>query len=376
LLLPFPAGGPAHEEGGPVRVLFRPEAIEISDKEFSSQEAVVSVGESALVDRTFAGPLDRMRFEVATLQGSRPLKPSLHYGQRFPLVEVIKRSAAAHKSLPGDKVFLGISQYHILNPSGVRMLVVIDANNPESAASRIADVILLASHGIATLVAVVESTERRQECLARLNAVLAGMRSRTSSQIDLRIRVGQPTREIILEVQEQFYDFVIIAGANLASSEESAFEPIIRRLLVYSRIPVMLGMEAPPDLKKLMICTAAGAPGKGDIKLGGRLARHTQAISTVFHVLAKDAGEPWKQAVDRHMAQAQALLEAYGVRGETKVREGEWQKEIAQEAERENFDLILLGTSAGMNYGIADYGIELCLRTKKCVLLVPPEDVL
>ncbi|MCO6429804.1 MAG: ABC transporter ATP-binding protein, partial [Deltaproteobacteria bacterium] len=42
LLLPFPAGGPAHEEGGPVRVLFRPEAIEISDKEFSSQEAVVS----------------------------------------------------------------------------------------------------------------------------------------------------------------------------------------------------------------------------------------------------------------------------------------------------------------------------------------------
>src|SRR5205085_8801069 len=70
--------------------------------------------------------------------------------------------------------------------------------------------------------------------------------------------------------------------------------------------PVLVVKGERKSIKRILICTAAGEPGKSDVKVGGRLARRLGASVTLLYI-TRDSAEPG--ALTRsHLEQAARTL--------------------------------------------------------------------
>jgi sulfate transport system ATP-binding protein len=122
--LPFPNDAPVHDEGSPVRVLFRPETVVLQDKPFKSRSDVWALAEGRAIQRVFAGSQERIRLEVDGLQGVRPVAPPPVYGQRLTYIESLQPAPAGGSDLTMDQtLWIGVRDYHVLNPAGLKVLI-------------------------------------------------------------------------------------------------------------------------------------------------------------------------------------------------------------------------------------------------------------
>jgi sulfate/thiosulfate transport system ATP-binding protein len=376
-LLGYPAGSSPQEEGAPVRILFRPETVHLSQQPFGGPDNIVTIGQGRLIQKVFGGSDERLRFELETLQGTRPLEPALAYGQRFANIEAVRatepRQPERYPAL-GNSCWIGLSHFHVLAPSGLKVLACVQSSDRDNLALKLARELGQASHGPLTALNFAEKGESVEQSRDRLSRLCVELLKGADFRLEAKSRGGSIERELSREAQEGFYDLVILAQP---SSEEQlkAIEYVRKRLLHSVGVPVLLTAGPVGELKRVLICTAAGEPGKSDVRIGARLARHTRSFTTVFHVLPEEADPEHRKYVEKHLQQASLLLSAYNVQSEVKLAQGLASEKILAEASQGGYDLVIIGASArssGFKPGGSDLAARILVSAAKAVLIVPP----
>jgi sulfate transport system ATP-binding protein len=394
--LPFPQNAPAHDASAPVRVLFRPETVLVQATPFADDAAtmgVAALGEGQVVERIFVGAFERIVLEMPGLRGARPLAPLPVYGQRSPRIEAVKPSQSAASDsapeaqedtfAPGKTFWVSLSSVHVLQPTGLKVLIYTGSEAREDspdvqAATDFGCRLAQAARGPATLLTVVAAADEVASAQERLEALRQRLLPHIP-RLETRVRRGASDAELLREVHENFYEVVVLgrshADVALARFQAAGRGATHSPMLFQSDTP-MLFVHAPrPSIERLLICTAAGEPGKSDVRFGGRVALRTQAQATVLHVRRPGATPEERTRVERHLRQAQASLETLGVTSQAKLEEGATPLDgILREAEAGDYDLIVIGAPAPrapQQLFWSDLATQIINSTTRPVMVVP-----
>ncbi|HXG64720.1 MAG TPA: ATP-binding cassette domain-containing protein [Blastocatellia bacterium] len=369
LALPIPDDAP-HEDGAAVRALFRPEQVALSEERPNGDALVVGLG--TVIDRTFTGAANRVRLRLPRLAATRQVAPPPPFGEEGLLVDAV---IPAEKNLTGDALWVSLRGWHILKPPTPRLLV-IDHHSGSTASLAVAREMAERLRASVTLLGVAADSEHAEslhEDLKRRKEE-AGL-----SWADVRVRQGDPAEQIAMEQTARHYEMVVLspkpkkfqlkdAGAN----PDAAALDVLRR----AEIPVLVVNGERLRLSKILICTAAGEPGKSDVRFGGRLARRLGAEATLFHVDRKGSG-PGAFALS-HLERASATLRALDVKSQTLIRAASTPAVgILQEAREGDYDLIVMGSHGPDTrkfFRPDDVTMQVVAAADRPVLIVPSEE--
>jgi sulfate transport system ATP-binding protein len=343
IALPIPQDAPPHDEGAPMRILFRPE-MAVAQPDPFTHDAIHTLGTGVIQERTFTGPMQRLTVAVEALCGTRQLVPEPIYGQRLTRVEVSQASqiAGAERLAVGQQVWLGASRFHVLHPTGLKLLVYADRSPAGANAAAFGCLLAQAAGGPATLLALAQNGDEATAVNQRLNQAALSWLPHLP-QLETRARLGGP-EEIWREAQEGDYEIVVVGHelqADAGDGEQMA--AVVRHLLFNLGVSVLFAARPRLQVKRVLICTAAGEPGKRDVAVGGRVARRVGAEATVLHILRPDVDADGRERAERHLQAAQRTLTALGVRSQTMTRPGEPLAEMLRVAEQEACDLLVIG---------------------------------
>ena len=325
--LEIPVGSPASPgiDSERVVVLFRPEDVAV--KNADEAQRWPSLGEGTVVSRSFLGPIERLRIRLP-LPGVRSLAPVVPFGEDAVLVDAVRSQHQARRFPlgPGDAAWVGLRRVHTIAHPGLGFLAADDG--PETGRRAVAMGAALA-RAARSHVVVVRCGERAED----EGPLEDGERLEVR-----RIRQDLPDA-VALEAERTLPDLVI------AGVEGDARE-IASTLLAEGSHHLLLVPPGAREPKRLLICSAAGEPGKGGIRFSGRLARHLGASATVMTVVRPDEAATREQ-VERHLAACVRTLQPLGVPATTLLREGDPSSEIRAEAASGRHDLIVTGSPQG-----------------------------
>ncbi len=367
--LPMPAAAEPHDDGAPVRVLFRPESVLLQEHGFHPGAGVPVLGRGRVRERIFSGASYRVVLSLDALTGARPLTPEAAYGQQRIRIEAL---------LPGNgpapaadsQYWVGLSDYHVLSPTGLKLLILVEAVPEGSREVAFGLELARRAGGPFTLLAVGPSPTEAAELRALL-AAEARAWDGPSALITERVRSGHLADELLRETLEGQHELVVISSATALAGE-----PALWRRLVDVDIPVLVVGDSAPQLNRILVCTAAGEPGKNDVRFAGRLARRAGADVTVFHVLQPGAPPPVRDRAGRHLDQAAASLRALEVSTATRLTQAEILPELQREIQQGGHDLVVLGAPISTLEVPAAGGLTetLLKETRSPILVVPLQD--
>jgi len=370
--LPFPADAPPHDPGAPVRVLFRPETVILQRNSFKNN-GIYNLGQGRVIGQTFTGSAKRIRLEVEGLQGVRALVPALHYGQHATHIEALVTSAVGDDSqfTDGELVCVGVKDFHVLDPTGLKLLICYTPTDAGEAATAFGLRLAQAAHGPAELLAVAPATEAAAKLREQVEAVRAKCEEDYGSRLTTKVRSGSSPAEILLEAQEGFYEMIILGRNNNPGAKPMGIGATAQRVLAHAAVPVLLVSEPRDTIRRILICTAGGEPGKSDVRFGGRLARRTGAEATVLHVSGHQTSARERNRVEKHLNQAQASLRTLGVKSNIRIEEGPALNGILQEAEAGDYDLVVIGAPTPGRHIGQDFATQFISATSRPVVVVP-----
>jgi nucleotide-binding universal stress UspA family protein len=148
-------------------------------------------------------------------------------------------------------------------------------------------------------------------------------------------------------------------------------------VLQHADVPVLIAKGDRTKLERVLICTAAGEPGKSDVRVGGRLARRLGAKVTLLYVAR---GSDGVSALARgHLDRAAATLNAIDVENEVRIRSAPTPLAgILAEAVAGDHDLIVIGAHGPRSrsrFKLNDVMLQVLSTAQRHVLVVPPDRV-
>jgi sulfate transport system ATP-binding protein len=369
LALPIPAEV-EHEENARVRVLIRPEQVELSAEPPGPGSGLQILGRGTVLEGSFLGALRRLRVRLPPIPGTRQAAPA-PYGEEGLLVDVVQPAEAPP---PGPEVWVGLRGWHILAPPRPRLLVCALPATPESPFPPVLPHLVEALDAVPVLLAL-GGTGEDEETEALRTAVQERAAADGPGVLDgaeVLVRRGDPAGEIAAEQAQSVYDFVVLTG-----SVAPAFDGLLDRLS--TALLVLRGDR--PSLARILICTAVGEPGKADVRVGGWLARRLDAEVTLLHVNVGGAGgrdpERWVQA---HLDRGVATLRALEVKSRGTIRRARTPAEgILAEAAEGGYDLIVMGRHAPRRGPLfrpkaADITLRILAGIQTSMLIVPADE--
>lgn len=141
--------------------------------------------------------------------------------------------------------------------------------------------------------------------------------------------------------------------------------------MVSAGIPVLISNSAAGTIRKILICTAGGEPGKTDVRFGARIARHLKSAVTVFHAMRTKYSEEQKKRVARHMEQAAALVNAYNLQCDLRIGKGAFLDAVLKETKDGSYDLIVIGAPGSYDDTSFELFRRLSDETASSILVVP-----
>ncbi len=344
--LPLPPQAAHTDDGAPVRVLFRPERTILQSEPFQDR-AIHVLGQGEVTEQIFAGAVQRIVLEMEGLRGVRAVAPHAVYGQSVTRIEVIQTGARAAENIftTGQKVWVALRDFHVLEPAGLKVLICMSQDASGNLAAEMGSLLAHATHGPATLLHVVA----RPELAAQAREYLETWRQTYAARVpglEVRVRVGTSAAQILLEAQEGHYEVIAL---GLSASGETGFRGLgstARQVLEQAEIPALLTQTKRASLKQILICTRGGEPGKTDVTFGGRVARRADASATVLYVQTEQTTPEEQKRAARHLLQAEAALTLQGVRGKIKILDGGIIENIVRQADADDADLIIIGAQA------------------------------
>ena len=361
LQLPIPDTVP-HEDGVSVQMLVRPEQIRLTAERPSPETPVL--GQGTIAEQTFAGALRRLRLRVPRLPGTRQISPFVPFGEDQMLVDAV---LPATEPLPNDQMWISLADWHILEQPRLHLLVY-DTGDGNTGALEIAQQIQQAFLAMVTVVAVAESNDE----MGRLQtAVRHRMQQAGLNQADLRVREGDPIEQLNHEQTGAGYDFLFLA----TDEPPGPLSSTISTLIAATELPFFLVRNQVNSLKHLLICTAAGEPGKQDVRIGGRLARRLKADVTLLHTITAESQPDLTLPVQHHLERALNTLRALDIKANQLVTQADSAAVgIVAELNREDYDCIIIGRHVSPTGSLFETGnvmMQILEQATHPVLVVP-----
>jgi sulfate transport system ATP-binding protein len=360
LALPIPPEV-EHEEDARVRVLVRPEQVELSAG--PPERGVRLLGQGAIVEQSFLGALRRVRVRMPAIPGTRQAAPSV-YGEEGLLIDAV---LPAEADLGGPEVWVSLRGWHILAPPQPRLLVCDLPAEGSPAPFPLVQALEGPLNAKVSLLGVTDDADGVEPLRAKLTeeAVAGGV-----PDAEAVARRGDPAAEITAEQRQSLYDFTL-----LQFPAEGRVETLMG-LLESLPAPLLVSQGEPETFRRLLICTAVGEPGKADVRVGGWLARRLGAEVTLLHVLPEGGtAAPW---VNAHLNAGLATLRALEVPSRSAVRPARTAMQgILAEARERQSDLIVLGRHVrrpGERSLRYDVTLQILADSEVSVLIVPPDE--
>jgi sulfate transport system ATP-binding protein len=377
LLLPLPPESWA-EDGAAVQVLIRPEHVMLSERPPADSTYVAGCG--PVIESGFAGALERLRIRVPHLAGTRQVAPVVSFGEGGLVVD----ATVAAKSAPAaDQVWVSLRAWHLLERPEPRVLALALGGEPHllGLSRWFADRM---DAGV-TLLGVAESADQTAE----VSSLLERFREESAlGDVAVRLRAGDLIEQVEFEQNENLYDFIVVAaGRGVPAAARSGVERLpvrtqrrlqklgsdVAAVIAAARAPVLVVRHPRREIRRMLICTAVGEPGKQDIRVGGRLARRMQASITVLHVTNDTENVP--AHVRDHLIRGVMTIRALDVPVETRITSGRSPaRAIVDEARAGDYDLIVLGrriASPRHSTLQEDVVLQVLLGADRPVLVVP-----
>ena len=375
LSLPIPPDVP-HEEGARVRLLFRPEQVLLTADGPPADLPVI--GKGRLVEESFTGPLRRVRLRLPRMAGTRQIAPAPAFGEEELLIDA---AFSSETNLNVRELWVALRGWTILKQPQMRLLVCDDGTGPTAPLS-ISRLLVERLGATATVLAVAENAEAGEQLRPTLKQRQAGAEL---EQADLHIRIGNASEQIAAEQAESLYEMLVLATRPRPRTvrrpvrDSKAFARLLGETVVTTLeradIPVLVAKADRAGIEKILICTAAGEPGKSDVRVGGQLARRLNAKVTLFYV-TRMASSPDSLTSD-HLERAARTLRAMDVESDVRIRPAAGAAAgILAEAEEGDYDLIVMGSHGPRLrklFKLDDVTLQVLAEADRPVLVVPAE---
>jgi sulfate/thiosulfate transport system ATP-binding protein len=377
LALPIPEDTP-HDEGARVQLLFRPEQVTLSADGPPADAPLL--GKGPIVEQNFTGPLRRVRLRLPRPEGMRQIAPALPFGEEDLLVDA---SLSSEINLDDQELWVGLRGWTILKQPHPHLLVCDSGAGP-TAPLAITRLMAERLQSPTTVLAVAENPDAAETLRASIKErqQAAGLEG-----AELHVRFGNASEQIATEQAESLYELLVMTarprfkGARLPGRESRAMArhlgETLMSVLENADIPVLVAKGESLKLERVLICTAAGEPGKRVAQIGGRLARRLGAKVTLLFV-TKESEEPGT-LTRGHLDRGAATLRALDVTSQVKVRTAATPVEgIITEAEAGDHDLIVIGSHgprSRMLFKLNDVMLQVLANANRPVLVVPTDKV-
>lgn len=242
----------------------------------------------------------------------------------------------------------------------MRILMTTGGSPHSSAALQFGRQILRETMDAPTLLTVVKRPEERERGLAILDAA-ALIFTDSRPPVNLKLRVGSASEEIVAEAAEGQYDLVIVGERQTHS--------LVTRMLgstavyVVERAPcsVIIAKGKIGQIRRILLCDSGGLQpdiltrftvslaerltGNEDVTVLHVMSQITAAAGVPDHQLRADAGQliearaPEGEFLERDLQ----LLATPQIRSMAKVRHGTVVEEILEEAQEGSYDLVVVG---------------------------------
>ncbi len=376
LSLPIPDDSP-HDEGARVQLLFRPEHVALSADR--PPPDLPLVGKGAIIEQNFTGPLRRVRLRLPRLAGTRQISPPPPFGEEGLLIDAAFPSEAA---IDGQEMWVGLRSWTILDKPDPHLLVCDLGEGPTT---QLALARLLADRLRArtTVLAVAEDPDQAESVRAKLGerAEAAGLSGAT-----LRVRFGKPAEQIATEQAQSLYEMLIMTPRpGSKAARRPALEPrakarhlgdTLMTVLEHADVPVLIAKGERSQVERVLICTAAGEPGKNDVREGGRLARRLGATVTLLYV---SRGSDVSALTRSHLDRAIATLKSIDVEADVRIRSAPTPVAgIMAEIRERDHDLIVIGAHGPRSrtrFKLNDVMLQVLSIADRHVLVVPADRV-
>jgi sulfate/thiosulfate transport system ATP-binding protein len=335
--LHFPLNTAARPGNGDrrVQVLFRPEDVALATTE--DELAGPALGHAEVEQTTFIGSFERLRLRLPPIAGVRPIAPETPFGSDAILVEVTRSQDQARRFplAPGDQAWMGVRRIHALAHPGLSFLLLTDGSPATQPAIDLGGQIARMAHARTTILAY--NDERANP--AALQRHLQETREQIGSGLPaLETRHTRAPAAIAAEreIERQSYDLVVIAA------QKSNFD-VAEQILQAGDHHLLLASHTQSTPARVLICVAAGEPGKDDVFFAGRLLRHLGAEVMVLSVLPQTAPPQERARAERFIAAGVRTLTLLGVQAQSKLRVGAVRDEIIDEMIAGSYDMLVLG---------------------------------
>jgi sulfate/thiosulfate transport system ATP-binding protein len=359
LTIPLPDEPRAREGTGSWAVLFRPEDLTIAGARGDLSGPVL--GEGTVEETREKGSSRQVLVRLEPLAGVWPLKRE--YGEAgLTLIVTLPSEREGRAPATGEKTWVGTRGYHLLPRLSWRLLLLVDDTAEAEAAARLCESVALAAGARLTVIGA--SRHESSPTVSKLRESLAAA--------DLRISLADDdlTQRILAELDRVGYDVVFLPGwagrreeapARRRTGRDGGDRIDSREIAARSPAPVLLAQGEPREIRRILLCTAAGEPGKLDVLLGAQLARSVGARVTLLHVEPQGlhGGEPVGETtatrrarawIERHLDQGLRTLGGQGVAAEKRIRYGEPLPEILAEVAEGDHDLVIIGAHRERTY--------------------------
>ena len=354
----------SHAEGDRVRVLLRPEQMELVDSEPPAGALVLGIGD--VVEESFAGALRRVRVKMPATPGVRQIAPPLQYGQDGLFLEAALPAGATRIN---PRPWVRLLGWHVL-AQPTTSLLVCDRGTGPGRALKMARTLSDALDASVTVLGVASS----HSAVGPLReALVLRQKEQGFRESDIIVREGDAAEQIANEQAGSRYNLLVVGVGVLGRPRPGRRRSTAQYLLDRVTTPLLVVRGQPKPIERILICTAAGEPGKTGIRAGGWIARRLTVPVTLLYVTAgSDSPPSWVQS---HLDRGTATLRDLEVVSRVSVRPARTALEgILAEAAEGDYDLIVVGAatpSAGAASDRLDLTRQILRHSPKSVFVVP-----
>jgi len=356
------------EESQMAHIFFRPEQVRLTKEPPADGKPVL--GRGVIADQVFSGSFRRVRVRVPRLRGWRQLAPPPSFGQEQWILEA---ELPAETSLEPGEQFVSVRGWTFLNPPRPRLLVF--DNRASEGISHLAMGGWLASRldGSVTVLRNRKDQERdekvRDEVQRRLTE--AGVQA-----ANVLLPEGKSSEVLIREQTAHIYNFLLLTRSKAdAKMSHLGIARMLTRILEGAEVPLLITARDFKPIERILVCTAAGEPGKTDVRMAAWLARRVRASVTLLHVLTPNSNDA---SAREHVANAASTLGSLDVHVDTRLVEAQSPAEaIVREAAQGDWDLLVLGghgPHAGALFEPEDVTLQVLKQVDCSVLVVPDQE--
>lgn len=218
-----------------------------------------------------------------------------------------------------------------------------------------------------TLFAVVDHEKHQEKVQERIKEVKKVFKA----PLEVKLETGDAIPLILKEIEIGDYDIAVMGLRQRRRMVPSAYRLLSQKIIRQSPIPVMLVREASCKLERILICTGGQDISVPVVKFSADLARAAGLKTTLLYVAGAvpsmytgmdEIEERLDELLEtdtplaKHLRTSAEVLAKNNLDAHVELRHGDVAESILLEAEKGDYDLIVLGTSgsstlAGMLLG-------------------------